>query len=288
MEEDMSKQYKVIIRDIDGEGLDLDILNDIFRDYSLISENIEEIKESLPALEQLGTCDEQDKFEAFAKPRGWDLRKTFGQYDDRDTRFAFIGWRAHASEPPRQLLPPQSSTGSQTTRFDDFDDSGHPCRIWWEEYGQLMMSGGSRRSFIWASRGWIAREQLAEGVKVTGESSRETPKAVAQSPIPVEEEEIDETLDSVCRYLGRVNDEDLLVTWREVLAGYDRLQQVRNRVRERIKGYESIKGHPAVSELHFILREIDAGACTPIPAKGTKPEIWRGGRKLGRREKDDS
>lgn len=181
----MSKQYKVIIRDIDGEGLDLDVLNGIFRDYSLISESIEEIKESLPASEQLGTCQRQ--------------------------------WVGHIEPHAKQTSV---------------------CINW--------------------------------------------QPLTAQSPVPAEEEEIDETLDSVCRYLGRVNDEDVIVTWREVLAGYDRLQQVRNRVRERLKGYGSIKGHPAVSELHFILREIDAGACTPIPAEGTKPEIWRVGRKLGR------
>lgn len=55
------------------------------------------------------------------------------------------------------------------TRFDEFDDSEHPCNRWWEEHGQYMMSGGGRREFIWACRGWIAREQLAAGVDVTGD-----------------------------------------------------------------------------------------------------------------------
>ena len=36
-----------------------------------------------------------------------------------------------------------------------------------------MLSGGGRREFIWACRGWIAREQYGEGEKVTGESLNE-------------------------------------------------------------------------------------------------------------------
>jgi hypothetical protein len=71
------------------------------------------------------------------------------------------------------------------TRFAEFDDADHPCHKWWEEHGQYMMSGGGRREFIWACRGWIAREQLAEGVEVTGEteaasSPLETPAAVPE------------------------------------------------------------------------------------------------------------
>lgn len=59
---------------------------------------------------------------------------------------------------------------SAQTRFQEFDDSDHPANKWWQEHGQYMMSGGGRRQFIWACRGWIAREQLYEGVPVTGDS----------------------------------------------------------------------------------------------------------------------
>ncbi len=61
----------------------------------------------------------------------------------------------------------------ETTRFSDFDDVGHPFRIWWEEHGQFMLSGGGRRESIWAARGWIAREQMAQGQPVTGDSMHE-------------------------------------------------------------------------------------------------------------------
>jgi hypothetical protein len=60
------------------------------------------------------------------------------------------------------------------TRFAEFDDADHPCSKWWEEHGQYMMSGGGRIQFIWACRGWIAHEQFASGVEVTGESLNET------------------------------------------------------------------------------------------------------------------
>lgn len=60
------------------------------------------------------------------------------------------------------------------TRFAEFDDADHPFRKWWDEHGQYMMAGGGRKESIWAARGWIAREQLACGVEVTGESTRGT------------------------------------------------------------------------------------------------------------------
>jgi hypothetical protein len=59
------------------------------------------------------------------------------------------------------------------TRFRDFDNDDHPFRQWWNEYGQYMMSGGGRKESIWAARGWIAREQLMCGKKVTGDSMHE-------------------------------------------------------------------------------------------------------------------
>jgi hypothetical protein len=66
------------------------------------------------------------------------------------------------------------------SRFHDFDDAAHPANIWWRKHGEYMLSGGGRREFIWACRGWIAREQLAEGVEVTGESLHESrPENVA-------------------------------------------------------------------------------------------------------------
>jgi hypothetical protein len=61
----------------------------------------------------------------------------------------------------------------EVTRFNDFDDETHPFRQWWTKHGQYMLSGGGRRESIWAARGWIAREQLASGVEVTGESRGE-------------------------------------------------------------------------------------------------------------------
>jgi hypothetical protein len=65
------------------------------------------------------------------------------------------------------------------TRFTDFDDTDHPFRKWWETHGQFMLSGGGRRESIWAARGWIAREQLAQGVEVTGESRISTSEALS-------------------------------------------------------------------------------------------------------------
>ena len=68
---------------------------------------------------------------------------------------------------------PATGEGWIENRFDEFEDDSHPFRKWWTEHGQYMMSGGGRRESIWAARGWIAREQLACGAKVTGESLRE-------------------------------------------------------------------------------------------------------------------
>jgi hypothetical protein len=61
----------------------------------------------------------------------------------------------------------------QTTRFAEFESAKHPFQKWWKKYGQYMMSGGGTREMIWAARGWIAREQYLQGVRVTGESNRE-------------------------------------------------------------------------------------------------------------------
>jgi hypothetical protein len=94
------------------------------------------------------------------------------------------------------------------TRFDEFDDATHPCNIWWEEHGQYMMSGGGRREFIWACRGWIAREQLAEGVEVTGDSLNESKSDAPTSPsqgTPKPDERINiQTLDT--RVVDRLSD----------------------------------------------------------------------------------
>lgn len=60
------------------------------------------------------------------------------------------------------------------TRFRDFDSPSHPFRRWWTQHGQFMMSGGGRREMIWAARGWIAREQMTDGVMITGESTMES------------------------------------------------------------------------------------------------------------------
>lgn len=70
-------------------------------------------------------------------------------------------------------VPPHPNGPRPHTRFDEFDDDSHPANLWWKKHGQFMMSGGGRREFIWACRGWIAREQYGEGVDVTGESRRE-------------------------------------------------------------------------------------------------------------------
>lgn len=78
-------------------------------------------------------------------------------------------------------VPAQPVSGD--TRFADFDDASHPFRKWWNEHGQYMMSGGGRRQSIWAARGWIAHEQLASGIEVTGDSLAEARRA-APSPEP--------------------------------------------------------------------------------------------------------
>ena len=59
------------------------------------------------------------------------------------------------------------------TRFRDFDNPSHPFHKWWKAHGQYMMSGGGRNEMIWAARGWIAREQMTDGVPVTGETVME-------------------------------------------------------------------------------------------------------------------
>jgi hypothetical protein len=79
----------------------------------------------------------------------------------------------------------ESRSAPEQTRFNEFADEDHPCNKWWKEFGQFMMSGGGRPEFIWACRGWIAREQLAEGVEVTGDSLREERKAEASSSAPL-------------------------------------------------------------------------------------------------------
>ncbi len=64
----------------------------------------------------------------------------------------------------------QLKSDRQTTRYADMEARNHPFKKWWKKHGQYMMSGGSREQMIWAARGWIAREQYLQGVKVTGES----------------------------------------------------------------------------------------------------------------------
>ena len=61
----------------------------------------------------------------------------------------------------------------KVTRFAEFKDDTHPFSVWWKRHGQYMMSGGGHRESIWAARGWIAREQLACGADVTGDSLHE-------------------------------------------------------------------------------------------------------------------
>ncbi len=68
------------------------------------------------------------------------------------------------------------------TRFEEFDDPQHPAHIWWEKHGQYMMAGGGRKEYIWACRGWIAREQLLHGAEVTGESMHEHAASPAVPP----------------------------------------------------------------------------------------------------------
>jgi len=102
--------------------------------------------------ENLGMCDNQGEHQ-------------ISIHNTPHTKRTFcVNWRAVAPAPP-----------SREPRFDEFDDETHPANIWWKKHGQFMMSGGGRREFIWACRGWIAREQLACGVEVTGESMRESP-----------------------------------------------------------------------------------------------------------------
>lgn len=64
--------------------------------------------------------------------------------------------------------------GILQTRFQDFHDPRHPANIWWQKHGKYMMSGGGARHWLWACRGWIACEQLAAGVEVSGDSLHES------------------------------------------------------------------------------------------------------------------
>jgi hypothetical protein len=77
----------------------------------------------------------------------------------------------------------------QVTRFADFNDDDHPFRIWWQKHGQFMLSGGGVRESIWTARGWIAREQMACGVEVTGDSLHERGQASVPSPTATAETE---------------------------------------------------------------------------------------------------
>jgi hypothetical protein len=84
----------------------------------------------------------------------------------------------------------QATATPQVTRFAEFDDIGHPFQVWWERHGQFMLSGGGRRESIWAARGWIAREQMACGVEVTGDSlHEERGQAGVPSPAATSERE---------------------------------------------------------------------------------------------------
>jgi hypothetical protein len=74
---------------------------------------------------------------------------------------------------PDAVLPEGQPQKAEITRFEEFDDTDHPFRIWWEKHGQFMLAGGGRRESIWAARGWIAREQMKCGVEVTGDSLHE-------------------------------------------------------------------------------------------------------------------
>lgn len=84
------------------------------------------------------------------------------------------------------------------TRFEEFDDAAHPANVWWEKHGQYMLSGGGRREFIWACRGWIAHEQFAESIEVTGEVHEPFPPSVsAQGAAPSVHEEIENMRDTM-------------------------------------------------------------------------------------------
>jgi hypothetical protein len=105
-------------------------------------------------------------------------------YAAHETRIAYImfqfGYHQAAQIPLPQETPAQPI---EVTRFAEFDDAEHPANQWWEKHGQYMLSGGGRREFIWACRGWIAREQLACGVDVTGDSMQEAALA-SSAPAP--------------------------------------------------------------------------------------------------------
>ena len=107
----------------------------------------------------------QPEMETISAEQFWKetMNYDFGKGAKESVIFAFA--EAYAS---------RAAAGTTTeTRFDEFNDDSHPCNIWWKEHGQYMLSGGGRRDFIWACRGWIAREQLMRGVEVTGDSLHE-------------------------------------------------------------------------------------------------------------------
>ena len=83
------------------------------------------------------------------------------------------------------VVAPTPQTATTSTRFADFDEADHPFCKWWKAHGQYMLSGGARRESIWAARGWIAREQLADGVEVTGDSLHEDASpSLTETPQP--------------------------------------------------------------------------------------------------------
>ncbi|MGB2626448.1 MAG: hypothetical protein WAK20_06640 [Candidatus Acidiferrum sp.] len=72
-----------------------------------------------------------------------------------------------------------AQSAAPTTRFEDFYDEAHPFQVWWHKHGQYMPFGGGMRESIWAARGWIAREQMACGVEITGDSLHEKRESAA-------------------------------------------------------------------------------------------------------------
>lgn len=107
---------------------------------------------------------------------GWQGDESWSQFD-REIRIglsAILKSIYAFMDKPVAPVTPVSAPLTQT-RFAEFDDADHPFNQWWQKHGQYMMSGGGRKQFIWACRGWIAREQLAEGVEVTGDSMHEKP-----------------------------------------------------------------------------------------------------------------
>lgn len=120
------------------------------------------------------------------------LPKT-GEYYWFEQMDCVVQANANHTQTPHPILRPVSAPPQpparhpSPTRFLEFDDTDHPANKWWQEHGQYMMSGGGRNQFIWACRGWIAREQLYEGVPVTGDSlSKKPPEAAEQAGEPGE------------------------------------------------------------------------------------------------------